>query len=60
MITTLVIAVAALVVALVVVLSLRDRGRDRSARDVPHCGDVDRASSTGIAGYHHEQGGPGA
>jgi hypothetical protein len=41
-------------------LAYRDRGRDRSSADVPPRDDWDVASSSGVAGYRHEQGGPGA
>lgn len=54
------IAVVVLLVVLVAVLARRDHGRDRSSREVPHRDDWDHASSRGVAGYRHEQGGPGA
>jgi len=60
MILTTFIAVAVVIVGLVAYLAYRDRGRDRSSRDVPHRDDWDIASSSGVAGYRHEQGGPGA
>ncbi|MEZ0163197.1 hypothetical protein AB2L27_00285 [Kineococcus sp. LSe6-4] len=49
------LVVSALVlVALIVTLLVRDRGRDRSARDVPHRGDWDLAGSVPMA---HRRGG---
>lgn len=59
MIVTMLIAVVVVISGLTVLLSRRDHGRDRSSREVPHRDDWDRATSTGVAGYHHEQGGPG-
>lgn len=55
MIVATLVTVAVVVLALVVVLVLRDRGRDRSARHQPERDAFDRAASTGVAGYHHEQ-----
>ncbi len=49
------LVVSALVlVALIVTLLVRDRGRDRSARDVPHRSDWDLAGSAPMA---HRRGG---
>jgi len=55
MIVAALIAVGIVLMALVVVLILRDRGRDRSAREQPERDDFDRAASTGVATYRHEQ-----
>jgi predicted aminopeptidase len=60
MILTALIAVAVVIVGAVTYLAYRDRGRDRSSADVPPRDDWDVASSSGVAGYRHEQGGPGA
>jgi hypothetical protein len=55
MIVATLIAVGVVLVALIAVLILRDRGRDRSAREQPERGDFDRAASAGVATYRHEQ-----
>jgi hypothetical protein len=54
----LLIAVAAVLVALVLVLSFRDRGRDRSSREVPQRDDWDIAGSNGPSPLRHNQIGP--
>ncbi|MEZ0494075.1 hypothetical protein AB2L28_17700 [Kineococcus sp. TBRC 1896] len=55
MIVATIVAVGVVLVALVAVLVVRDRGRDRSARRQPGRDDFDRAASTGVATYRHEQ-----
>lgn len=55
MILAVLIAVGVVLVVLVVLLVLRDRGRDRSARQQPERGDFERATSEGVATYRHEQ-----
>ncbi|MCI2237812.1 hypothetical protein MN205_04825 [Kineococcus sp. TRM81007] len=59
MIVAMLITTAVVVVALITVLIVRDRGRDRSAARPPERGDWDQALSTGVPGHHREQGGPG-
>lgn len=55
------IAVAAvLIVALVAFLADRDRGRDRSSREVPHRDDWDVAGQGGATFHTHGTPGPGA
>jgi len=59
-IVTALIATGVVLIGLTVVLVVRDRRRDRSACQAPQRDAFDRALSTGIPGYHHEQDGPGA
>jgi hypothetical protein len=54
------IAAAVVVAGLAVVLAVRDRGRDRSARDVPHREAWDAAGSHGATSYPRHTPGPGA
>ena len=60
MILALLIAVTVLVIGLVVVLTVRDRGRDRSSHDVPHREAWDVAGSNGATHIQRQTPGPGA
>jgi hypothetical protein len=49
-----------LLVALVVFLAVRDRGRDRSSREAQHRDDYDIAGRGGATFHAHNTPGPGA
>jgi hypothetical protein len=55
-----IVAVAVLLVALVVFLAVRDRGRDRSSREAQHRDDYDIAGRGGATFHAHNTPGPGA
>ncbi|WP_337062325.1 hypothetical protein [Kineococcus sp. G2] len=59
MVVATLIVTAVVVVGLITVLLVRDRGRDRSAPRPPERDSYEQALSTGVPGYHHEQGGAG-